>query len=63
MVTLSIGATLDPQGSKPVETKAKVIFLDQTERNAVVEVGNGIKVVFTENDGRFTISSISRLSV
>jgi microcystin degradation protein MlrC len=47
---LSIGATLDPLGSKPVKTKAKVIFLLKTdqplERQAVVEV-EGVKVVLT----------------
>lgn len=47
VLSLSIGATLDPKGSSPVETKAKVVFLDQTERTAVVEVGNEIKVVLT----------------
>jgi len=47
---LSIGATLDPLGSRPVKTTAKVLFLFQTdkplERQAVVEV-SGIKVVLT----------------
>ncbi len=47
---LSIGATLDPLGSRPVKTSAKVIFLSQTdqplERQAVVEVAD-IKVVLT----------------
>ncbi len=47
---LRIGATLDPKGSTPVQTMAKVIFLFQTdkplERQAVVEV-QGIKVVLT----------------
>jgi microcystin degradation protein MlrC len=46
-LTLSIGATLDPLGSKPVRTQAKVVFLKKEEREAVVEVGNGIKVVLT----------------
>jgi microcystin degradation protein MlrC len=49
-LSLSIGATLDPLGSKPVKTTAKVIFLSHTdenlERQAVVEVA-GIKVVLT----------------
>ncbi len=49
-IPLSIGATLDPLGSKPVQTTAKVLFLSQTdqplERQAVVEVA-GIKVVLT----------------
>jgi microcystin degradation protein MlrC len=49
-IPLSIGATLDPLGSKPVETNAKVIFLlktdDPLERQAVIEVA-GIKVVLT----------------
>jgi len=44
---LSIGATLDPLGSKPVRTTAKVVFLKEPEREAVVEVGDGIKVVLT----------------
>jgi len=47
---LSIGATLDPLGSRPVQTTVKVLFLSQTgqplERQAVVEVA-GIKVVLT----------------
>jgi microcystin degradation protein MlrC len=46
-IPLSMGATLDPKGSKPVKTEAKVVFLGQAERTAVVEVGNGIKVVLT----------------
>jgi microcystin degradation protein MlrC len=46
-IDLSIGATLDPLGSRPVKTKAKVLFLKQEEREAVVEVGDGIKVVLT----------------
>jgi microcystin degradation protein MlrC len=47
---LSIGATLDPLGSRPVKATAKVIFLFPTdqplERQAVVQVG-GVKVVLT----------------
>jgi microcystin degradation protein MlrC len=47
---LKIGATLDPEGSKPVDVTAKVVFLLQTdklpERQAVVEV-QGISVVLT----------------
>jgi microcystin degradation protein MlrC len=47
---LQIGATLDPQGSVPVKTQSRVIFLlktdDPLERRAVVEV-QGIKVVLT----------------
>jgi microcystin degradation protein MlrC len=46
-IPLSIGATLDPKGSNPVETKAKVIFLSKSERSAVVEVGNAINAVLT----------------
>jgi len=49
-IPLSIGAKLDPLGSKPVRTTAKVLFLSQTddppERQAVVEVA-GVKVVLT----------------
>jgi microcystin degradation protein MlrC len=49
-IPLSIGATLDPLGSRPVKTAGKVLFLSQTdqplERQAVVEVA-GIKVVLT----------------
>lgn len=48
---LSIGATLDPLGSTPVKTSAKVVFLLKTEqapeRQAVVEVGDHIIVVLT----------------
>jgi microcystin degradation protein MlrC len=47
---LQIGATLDPKGSVPVKTTAKVVFLLKTdkplERQAVVEV-QGVKVVVT----------------
>jgi microcystin degradation protein MlrC len=47
---LRIGGTLDPQGSKPVEVTAKVVFLSSTarapEQEAVVRVG-GISVVLT----------------
>ena len=46
-IPFSIGATLDPLGSQPVKTQAKVIFLSKLERTAVVEVGEGIKVVLT----------------
>jgi len=46
-ISLSIGATLDPLGSKPVKTQAKVIFLKKPEMEAVVEVANGIEVVLT----------------
>ena len=46
-IPLSIGATLDPLGSKPVKTHAKVVFLSKDEKSAVVEVGDGIKVVLT----------------
>lgn len=47
---LKIGGTLDPQGSRPVAVKAKVVFLlkaeDLPERQAVIDV-SGIKVVLT----------------
>jgi microcystin degradation protein MlrC len=49
-IPLRIGGTLDPQGSQPVEVKAKVVFLlatdDLPERQAVVDV-RGISVVLT----------------
>jgi microcystin degradation protein MlrC len=49
-IPLTIGATLDPQGSTPVQAEAKVVFLLQTddapERQAVVTI-NGITVVLT----------------
>jgi microcystin degradation protein MlrC len=49
-LNLSIGATLDPLGSKPVKASAKVIFLvptkDPSEREAVVQV-EGITVVLS----------------
>jgi microcystin degradation protein MlrC len=49
-LSLSIGATLDPEGSKPVTVKAKVIFLLKTdeaqERQAVAAV-NGATIVLT----------------
>ena len=44
---LSIGATLDPLGSTPVKTQARVIFLSTSERSAVIQVGDGVKVVLT----------------
>lgn len=46
-IPLSIGATLDPLGSRPVKGQAKVIFLKQPDHEAVVEVGDGIKVVLS----------------
>jgi microcystin degradation protein MlrC len=46
-IPLSIGATLDPLGSKSVNTNAKVVFLSKNGE-AVVQVGDGIKVVLTE---------------
>jgi microcystin degradation protein MlrC len=49
-LALRIGATLDPQASRPVEVSARVIFLEQTDRNAerraVVEI-DGVTVVLT----------------
>jgi len=49
-LTLKVGATLDPQASRPVEVAAKVAFLAQTdrpaERQAVITVG-GVTVVLT----------------
>jgi microcystin degradation protein MlrC len=47
---VSIGATLDPEGSKPVTVEARVIFLLKTEevqeRQAVAAV-NGVTIVLT----------------
>jgi microcystin degradation protein MlrC len=49
-LSLSIGASLDPQGSRPVSFEAKVVFLLQTkeqpERQAVVSI-DGVTVVLT----------------
>ena len=49
-LTLKVGATLDPQASKPVEVTGKVRFLAKTdrlpERQAVIEV-DGVTVVLT----------------
>jgi microcystin degradation protein MlrC len=49
-LTLKVGATLDPEASRPVEVPAKVIFLlstsDLPERQAVVNV-KGISLVLT----------------
>ena len=49
-VTLKVGATLDPQASKPVEVTGKVRFLAKTdrlpERQAVVDV-DGVTFVLT----------------
>lgn len=49
-VALSIGATLDPQGSRPVVAEAQVVRLDAgkdaSDRQAVVAIG-GITVVLT----------------
>ena len=50
VIPLKIGATLDPQRSRPVEVTAKVVFLAETdtiaERQAVVAV-DGVTVVLT----------------
>jgi microcystin degradation protein MlrC len=50
VLTLKIGATLDPQRSRPVEVAARVVFLAGTdtiaEREAVVAV-DGVTVVLT----------------
>ena len=47
---LTIGATLDPEASKPIKVGARVVFLltasDPPERQAVVDI-QGIKVVLT----------------
>jgi len=47
---LSIGATLDPEGSQPVITETRVVFLAKTdepsERQAVISI-NGVTVVLT----------------
>lgn len=49
-ITLRIGATLDPQGSRPVEATAEILFLLPTdeprERMAVVQI-EGVTVVLT----------------
>ena len=49
-ITLKVGATLDPQASRPVEVAAKVVFLAQTdrpaERQAVITV-DGVTAVLT----------------
>ena len=47
---LTIGASLDPEGSRPIQAESKVIFLaevtDPSERQAVITIGN-ITVVLT----------------
>jgi microcystin degradation protein MlrC len=49
-ITLKVGATLDPQASRPVEVAAKILFLAKAdkpaERQAVIEV-DGVTVVLT----------------
>jgi microcystin degradation protein MlrC len=49
-IPLKIGGTLDPQGSRPVDAGAKVVFLAQVDkeedREAVVEI-KGVTVVLT----------------
>jgi len=50
VITINVGATLDPQASTPAEVTAKVVFLANTdrlpERQAVIEV-DGVTVVVT----------------
>ena len=49
-IALSIGATLDPAGSAPLQTQAEIIFLaaagEDSERQAVIRIG-GIHVALT----------------
>ncbi len=49
-ITLKVGATLDPEGSQPVEVQAEIVFLLPTdnsrERQAVIK-SRGITVVLT----------------
>jgi microcystin degradation protein MlrC len=65
VVTLRIGATLDPQGSRAVEADAEILFLfptdDVREREAVVRV-QGVTVVLTARRRPFhTIRDFTQL--
>jgi microcystin degradation protein MlrC len=64
---LRIGATLDPQGSRPIEAEAELLFLLPTgeprERQAVVRI-NGVTVVLTATRRPFhKISDFTRLQL
>jgi microcystin degradation protein MlrC len=64
---LSIGATLDTQGSQPVSAEAEVLVLDAgidtADRQALVRIG-GIRVVLTARRRPFhNISDFTRLGV
>jgi microcystin degradation protein MlrC len=66
-LTLRIGATLDPQGSRPIEAEAEILFLLPTgeprERQAVVRI-NGVTVVLTATRRPFhKISDFTRLQL
>ena len=66
-LTLRIGATLDPQGSRPVEAEAEVLFLLPTEdpraRQAVVRI-QGVIVVLTATRRPFhNITDFTRLQL
>lgn len=66
-LTLRIGASLDPQGSRPVEVEAEVLFVLPTdvprERQAVVKI-DGVTVVLTAARRPFhNISDFTRLQL
>ncbi len=66
-LTLRIGASLDPQGSRPIEVEAEVGFLlptdDPRERQAVVRIA-GVTVVLTAARRPFhKISDFTRLQL
>jgi microcystin degradation protein MlrC len=66
-LTLRIGATLDPQGSRPIEAEAEILFLLPTGeprgRQAVVRI-NGVTVVLTATRRPFhKISDFTRLQL
>jgi microcystin degradation protein MlrC len=66
-VTLSIGATLDPQGSRPIEAEAEVLFLlptaDPRARQAVIRI-KGVTVVLTATRRPFhNVSDFTRLQL
>ena len=66
-IRLRIGGSLDPEGSRPVEAEAEIIFLLATtaarERQAVVQIG-GVTVVLTAARRPFHhISDFTRLQL
>jgi microcystin degradation protein MlrC len=64
-LSLSIGATLDPLGSKPVKAEAKVIYLvpakDPADREAVVQIEGVTLVLSAKRRPYHDIADFTRL--